>query len=219
MIHNVERRAQEARHETTATDHTDDLGPWLKMPDDRPVQPRHAQETAPARPTTALTRRERRVKDILLKELAKMSDARMLTYSEKQHLEKTLNVAYIDRELAKMRKRRAWNAKMRTFALIPFGVLVTGLFIWSLFAGTVTDTFLNFITALALFYGSYYDDKAVQRKMFIYEALRELSDAEEVDVLLDRVAQDADALITRIVDAELEAAERYPSAFLNKVRG
>ncbi len=55
---------------------------------------------------------------------------------------------------------------------------------------------------------------ALRRKLYIYEALRALSDADELDVVLSRAAEQADALIARIVDAELAAAERRPALSL-----
>jgi hypothetical protein len=52
---------------------------------------------------------------------------------------------------------------------------------------------------------------SLRRKLFIYEALRELSDADEIDVILDRASREADQLIEQIVQRELEIERRFPT--------
>lgn len=163
----------------------------------------------------ALTRRERKVKDILLKELAKLNineyGAAGLSYAEKQHLEKGLSTAYIDKQLAAIGKQQR-NAQLvmkiggAFFAIVLVFMLgytgVTGAWDWN-----------NLVTLLALaapVVAMVQQLRSLQRKRFIYEALRELSGANEADVVLNQAALDADALIRGIVDRELEAEKAYP---------
>ena len=163
---------------------------------------------AAARPPGAgLTRRERRIKDILVKELEKLQQGQGLTYVEKQKLVKTLDVAFIDAELAKMRKRvRQFPLALGALvAIAAVGILAafaadvaSGSAVWS-------DGFA-FLSLLPAALAPALQQKAIQRKIWIYEALRELSDAEEMDVQLPDSVALADLLIDRIVDAEEEAS-------------
>lgn len=164
----------------------------------------------------ALTRRERKVKDILLKELNRMharSGMGGLSYSEKQHLQKGLNVEFIDRELENMLKQRQWLGKLKRFGLfMAAAVVIAGLV--SLFLGYEFSGFMHVYLPLYCVLAALttmISLRSLQRKQFIYEALRELSDADELDVTLDRITQQADALIQKIVDRELEAEARYPA--------
>lgn len=154
----------------------------------------------------ALTRRERKVKDILLKELGRMENSGAgLTYMQKQRLEKRIDHEYIDEELAKMRKRLRQNGWVATvvYPLTVFTVLAS-------LASLAWGHAFEFMTHVygPLLIGSqagvvFYQRRATRRKIFIYEALRELSDADEEGVKLDRAVHEADDLIERIVRREL----------------
>ncbi len=172
-------------------------------------------DTPPKPRPAALTRRERRVKNILLKELERMNGRQFgggLTYAEKQHLEKTLNPAFIDRELARMRRQLGWLP-----GLVWVGGLVMaslfGLVLWDEMAsGTLSWGDLFFILPVASgLLSPAIQARSIRRKIWIYEALRELSDADEMDVTLGQVAAEADALIARIVDRELAVDARMPA--------
>ena len=166
-----------------------------------------AGEVAAPRPTAALTRRERRVKDILLKELSKMSNSTTLgglSYAEKQYLEKRLDVKFIDRELARMRR----DLRYMPIYFGVMGVLFAGLFGFMIWREIQTGTLAWTDWALLLpvvsgIVSPYLALRAVRRRIFIYEALRELSDADEIDVTLSRAVEQADALIREIVDREV----------------
>ena len=165
----------------------------------------------------ALTRRERKVKEILLKELRRINEWNNLSYSEKKYLETTLDVPFIDRELVKMRKRLKTIRRFFTIgapiAIISFlaGVLLI-----------IFDTFefgyLNFLYHPLFLFSFYFGWRSLQRKIFIYEALRELSDADELDVVLDRASREADMLIQDIVDRELALEARLPASLTAAVR-
>ena len=98
ITNNVERRIAEAKQGTSSHIAAKSL--------DVPVhQPRvHAKVALPTgktpvvRPSKhpALTKRERKVKDILLQELQRLSEWKTLNYAEKKHLDETINVVYID---------------------------------------------------------------------------------------------------------------------------
>ena len=175
--------------------------------------------SAPAeqRPPPVLTRREARVRRILLRELERMNEWRRLTYSEKQHLERRLNVDWIDDQLARMRKQIRWSRRFRNVVL-PFVLAMFGYGVVSLLTGTPFEG-AHITMLFSPFYvlGPIIGIRSLQRKTFIYEALRELSDADEVDVVLDRSIRDADDLIRRVVDRELEIERRFPlrATFVN----
>ncbi|MEM1095179.1 MAG: hypothetical protein AAGJ10_11305 [Bacteroidota bacterium] len=161
-----------------------------------------------------LTKRERRVKDILLKELSKVNGQTLtatgLSYAERQHLEKNLSVTYLDAEIEKMRGR----LRMGPCALgiiLALGVALTSVLVLSSPSPThtITDVAIMFGYLIPSMITGVVMMRAERRKLFIYEALRELTDADEVDVLLDDATREADALIQRIVDRELEADARY----------
>lgn len=158
-------------------------------------------------PGAGLTRRERRIKDVLVKELERLQQGQGLTYVEKQKLVKTLDVAFIDAELAKMRKRlrQLPLALGAVVAVAAIGILAA--FAADVFAGAAvwSDGFA-FLSLLPAALAPALQQKAIQRKIWIYEALRELSDAEEMDVQLPDSVALADLLIDRIVDAEEEAS-------------
>lgn len=163
----------------------------------------------------ALTRRERRVKDILLKELGKFNlndlGASGLSYAQKQHLEKNLNVAFIDKELARMEKGQR-TLKMFLALGLGMAAVMTVAMVAMWIGGKAFEWIeLSWLAmVLSAVASPLVQLRSLQRKRFIYEALRELSGAEEVGVVLDKAARDADDLIRRIVDRELEAEKAYP---------
>lgn len=158
----------------------------------------------------ALTAREEKVRRILLKELDRMGGSLGgLSYVEKQRLEKTLDVEFLDAEIAKVRKVLRYGKRIVRVALPLAAVAVlVGLGVW-LMEGTFSVNLLLFPLYLLT---PYFAVKSARRKLFIYEALRELAGADEADVLLDRATRDADALIRRIVDRELAHEARWTLA-------
>lgn len=176
---------------------------------------RRTAAAAEAGPPAALTRRERKVKAILLKELERLNGKQWgsgLTYAEKQHLQKTLDVDYIDKELAKMRKQQRWLPRL-LWGMASVFILLTIVGLWDAFfqGGPVEWGDLVFVLpAISGIVSPFIQLRALRRKIFIYEALRELSDVDEIDVTLDRAVREADALIERIVDRELELTENDP---------
>lgn len=171
--------------------------------------------TPPKQRPAALTRRERRIKAILLKELERMNGKQFgagLTYAEKQHLEKTLSPAFIDQELDKMRRQLQWLPRVLGGGALVL-VLINTVDLWLAYTGGTlvwTDVLLLLSTSLLLIM-PFIQVRSLRRKIWIYEALRELSDAEEMDVTLGQVAAEADALIERIVDRELDLDARMPA--------
>ena len=180
-----------------------------------------AKDKQPPKPP-ALTRREQRVKRILLRELERMNGKQYgagLTYSEKQHLQKALNPAFLDAELDKMRRQLGWLPRL----LWGLGLVMIVLFGWALWSeaasGTLDwgDLFFALPVASGLIAPAI-QVRSLRRKIWIYEALRELSDADEMDVTLSRVAEEADALIARIVDQELDLDDRMPAQPRSRTR-
>ena len=208
ISHTVERRAQEAAAGELST-----VQPSL-YPGVRVARKASAKPLPQPSPSAALTRRERRVKDILLKELNRLygKESGGLTYSEKQHLEKTLNVEFIDKELRKMAKQEQTLRRLSIFQII-LTIAVTVPVALVLWKGEPLriSTWLLPLLFLGEVFAFKWQIRSLQRKRFIYEALRELSDADELDVTLDRVAREADALIEQIVERELALDQRYPS--------
>ena len=138
-----------------------------------------------------------------------MNEWKRLTYSEKQHLEKRLDVEWIDREVEKFRKQIRWSGWTRNIvAPIVAGMFGVGVYL------LVTDNFavghIQMLISPLYLLGPIFGIRALQRKVFIYEALRELSDADEIDAVLDQSVRDADELIRRIADQELEIENRLP---------
>jgi len=160
-----------------------------------------------------LTRREQRVKDILLKELMKFNRGEItngegLTYDQRQHIKENLTIDYIDKQIAYLRKTLRWFQ--------PFVAVLVVLFAYQVVSGSLEawqspDPMAFFMLALVALNMVLFPFTvaAHRRKLFIFEALRELTNADEVDVLLDDATREADALIQRIVDRELEADTRY----------
>lgn len=217
MTQTVERRVQNA---------TPDTSIWLK--ESPPAETALAAKKQAAiiskvEQAPALTRRERRVKDILLQELAKFNlndlGASGLSYAQKQHLEKNLNVAFIDKELELIHKKLGQGrlALKGIWSLIALGLLLVA---WSYVQGAAFEwPQLTWLIAIASGIAApAIQMRSLQRKRFIYEALRELSGADEVDIILDKAARDADSLIRRIVDRELEAEKAYPLGLVKDIK-
>ncbi|MEM6646083.1 MAG: hypothetical protein AAF730_07510, partial [Bacteroidota bacterium] len=151
-----------------------------------------------------LTRREQRVKDILLKELMKLNRGEItngegLTYDQRQHIKENLTIDYIDKQIAHLRKTLRWFQ--------PFVAVLVVLFAYQVVSGALEawqspDPMAFFLLALVALNMVLFPFSvaAHRRKLFIFEALRELTNADEVDVLLDDATREADALIQRIVD-------------------
>lgn len=160
-------------------------------------------------PGAGLTLRERRIKAILLKELEKVNGRDYgagLSYNEKQKLEKTLDVDYIDAELAKMDRTQRNVRRFRNWAAIPLAVAAVAFVVWNLAMGQPLDALFPALTPALLLVSFVQQSKAVRRRRWIYEALRELSDADDLDVQLPESVAWADLLIDRIVEAEEEAS-------------
>ncbi|GAB5521322.1 MAG: hypothetical protein RhofKO_35730 [Rhodothermales bacterium] len=225
MWANVERRAQESqtRRRQQVSDAPEPAAWLVGVPEPTALtQAPSAQATAriaeqtvlvETRPPVVLTKRERRVKDILLKELAKMNRGEFgtsgLSYAQRKHLEQGLSIEYLDRELASIERQ---HKLMRTVvapltAALSFGILVLSWLSWD---GWSWSMLVQAVALCSLLVTIPLQYRAARRKRFIYEALRELTDADEVDVLLDRATLDADALIQKIVERELSTEARYP---------
>ena len=168
----------------------------------------------PRRP--ALTAREERVREMLLRELKGLNKTLKLekTWAEKKERDglARLDVAFLDREISKMRRQtaQAWHV----LVLLAMPVVLLGV----VFALASRDADFNpwvagltfCATVATSIYAAVQQRDALRRKLFIYEALRALSEADELDVVLDRATRDADALIERIVARELAAERRHP---------
>ncbi len=167
--------------------------------------------TASAPKGDGLTRRERKVKAILLQELNKIngSTKTWAAYKERKHLADTLDVAYIDREMARMERDLRRRSPLVWFLPVYLMLLIGDI-------GQIADVGLTWSTALNLLViilgavgiaGSVvYNRRATQRRLWIYQALRELSDADDEGVQLDESVRLADLLIDRIIDQEEGAA-------------
>ncbi|OZC03444.1 hypothetical protein [Rubricoccus marinus] len=156
-------------------------------------------------PGAGLTLRERRIKKILLKELEKLKKGEGgggLSYAEKQKLEKTLDVGFIDAELAKMDQFDRRMKLLRNWAAIPVIVIAVAATAWNLASGQPFDAIFPALWPALIGFSLLMQAKANKRKRWIYEALRELSDADDLDVQLPESVALADLLIDRIVEAE-----------------
>lgn len=162
-----------------------------------------------------MTRREKMVKKALLKELRRMSGGDTLgglSYAEKQYLEKTLDVDFIDRELEKMaQQKRLIDGTMKVF--IALSVLAVLFVVGSLLAGMAFEAHWHVLLPLVIIactaVGMPVQQHFLRRRRFLYEALRELSNADEKDIPLSRALEQADALIEQIVDREIDIEERH----------
>ncbi|MEM9666635.1 MAG: hypothetical protein AAF970_17020 [Bacteroidota bacterium] len=166
-----------------------------------------------------LTAREQRVKDILLKELRQLNHRRdwdqALTPAERERLEHTLDVAYIDRELAITRKELRSVAKSTWLTLFPL-LMVTFPFVITWWLGVLWFALLLILP----WYVSRTRRASLRRRLFIYQALRELSDADELGIALDRITLEADALIARFTDHDLapRRSSRPTNSTISEVR-
>ncbi len=168
----------------------------------------YPQRVAVSRPP-ALTEREEKVRRILLKELGGLNTNTLgsagLSYVERQRLEKTLDAAYLDAEIAKSRKILRGMDIVKPVALLASVVLV--IVCGAMIAGGSTwwsalTTVLPLSPVLVV---PFLQARSTQRRLFILEALRALSDADEMDVVLDRATLDADRLISEITQRALAA--------------
>lgn len=175
---------------------------------------------APRPAPSGLTRRERRIKAILLKELETLGGggSSWVSYEERKKLFDTLDVAFIDREIAKMerqlRPRPVLYGLLAAFLVVSVAVRMGGHVGDPLSWAAALDLFFGLAVPISVGATFVYGRKATRRRLWIYQALRELSDAEDEDLRLDESVRLADLLIDRIVDAE-EAAARTP---LHRIR-
>ncbi len=174
---------------------------------------KRSETVLPERHYGALTAREERVRHILIQELSSVNAVlegfghKGLSYAEKQHIEKRLDVDYLDREIAQMKRALHATARLKPWA-IGLVAVCAALFAWRVVAGDwsqfLTLAILPFITINLVVV-----NRSVRRRLYIFEALRALSDADEIDVILDKATRDADRLIEQIVARELEAEKRF----------
>ncbi len=225
MTHSVERRAKESLAFGKRETRDDLLEPFLRSDasrgvtgDDEAESAAQETESASLPANLGLTRRERKVKDLLLRELKKISDGQLLSYDAIQNIEKTLNVDWIDEQLDKM--RREYRRSPWLWALF-FGMALVYILV---FGGTLIGEASSFISGFAViflpvaFAAPYFQRRALRRRVFIFEALRELAGADEAGVTLDQAIKDADALITRIVDRELAGEAVKPTKTIGRHR-
>ena len=183
-------------------------------------QARGQARTPDRQPGAGLTRRERRVKAILLKELEKMNDGgkRWISYQERRKLFDTLDVDFIDREIVKMERQlrpRLWLTVPLALLAIAYPVVyIGGAFGEPLTGSTALEVFLGLAMPASLTFSWVAGRRALRRRLWIYQALRELSDAEDEGLQLDESVRLADLIIDRIVEAE-ETAARAP---LHRIR-
>lgn len=182
----------------------------VRGPLSKSLGPGGTVQTAPA--GSGLTRRERKVKAILLKELNKINGTTntWAAYKAKKHLTDGLDVAYIDREIAKM------EGQLRRFptsqgVVIAMWLLLLGVHLIDIARNgwADTDTLNLLVVALGLGsvgFGVHHVRRSTRRRLWIYQALRELSDADDEGVQLDESVRLADLLIDRIIDQEEGAA-------------
>ena len=173
-----------------------------------------------AAPPSGLTRREHRVKDILLKELNTIGGTTKTwaAYQERQHLVGRLDGAFIDHEIAKMehslRPQPVLAGALALLGLAYLGwhsvLVATTVLTWA----SIAELVFSLITVASMWFGPVAVRRATRRRLWIYEALRELSDADDEGVQLDESVRLADLPIDRIVDAEEAAA----SAPLHRIR-
>ncbi len=171
-------------------------------------------------PGAGLTRREHRIRSILLKELEAMhkGSKTWVSYQERKHLFDTLDVGFIDREIAKM-ERQLRPRPVLVGAMVAFFVVFAGLKVATRLGEPLSwwaalDVAIGFGWPLTMWAAYANSRKALRRRLWIYQALRELSDAEDEGVQLDESVRLADLLIDRIVEAE-ETAARTP---LHRIR-
>ena len=88
-----------------------------------------------------------------------------------------------------------------SFVLLLFGAPSDPAWIYGNFAVGVT--------LLGSAVNLWYADHLLQRRTFVYQALHELSDADERDIPLSRALLQADALIEQIVEREMEIEQRH----------
>ncbi|NNE70241.1 MAG: hypothetical protein HKN29_07735 [Rhodothermales bacterium] len=216
MTHNVERRAGETSSGTPPA------GPAELREPFRKVRADISQIGQDRKADSGLTKRERKVKDLLLRELKKGSDTKLLTWAEIQNLEKTLNVEWIDEQIASAEKQ----LKIVPWATVGYALLVLFQFFQGLKDAMESPSLVwNLVAVLALvvIFGTavaapLLHRRSVRRKIFIYEALRELAGPDEAGITLDRAVRDADDLIARIVDMELAAEAEKPAKSIGRVR-
>lgn len=209
----ADRRIREAAH--AAAPDLDVRGPVSKT-----LGRTGAERAADRKPGAGLTRRERRIRSILLKELEKMhkGSKTWISYQERKNLSETLDVGFIDREIAKM-ERQLRPRPVLVGAMLAFFVVFAGLKVAThvgepLSWWAALDVAVGFGWPLSMWAAYAISRKALQRRLWIYQALRELSDAEDEGVQLDESVRLADLLIDRIVEAE-DAAARTP---LHRIR-
>ena len=173
-------------------------------------------EAAPVRPPGAgLTERERRVKDILLQELRVVNAGGTgfgdgtLSYNEIQKLEKTLDVDFIDAELDRMDARTRLGKRVALWAGVPLAACAVATLAFQLATGQPFDAVFPFLWLPMLAFSGLAQSRAQKRRRWIYEALRELSDAEDEGAQLSESLIRADLLIDRLVDEE-RSAQRAP---------
>ncbi len=214
MSHNVERRAQESSRGQVPA------GPAeLREPFHR-VRAEISEIGRERRANAGLTKRERKVKHLLLRELKKSTDTNLLSYDEIQHLQKTLDVDWVDAQLAKMRAELKSHPRMIHWAAAIYGILAVLNLVDS--QGSGQGAIISLVWLVAAigvgFLGPIAARRSIRRKVFIYEALRELAGPDEAGVTLDQAVRDADDLITRIVDMELAAEAKKPAKSIGRVR-
>ncbi len=175
----------------------------------------YPQRIAISRPP-ALTEREEKVRRILLKELGGLSETGVggLSYVEKQRLEQTLDVEYLDREIAKMKRLLGQMKRWGPWMGVGIALLAGALSVPMLMDGepawvVLLCAFSILISPLSLVFGY----RGTRRRLYIFEALRALSDADEMDVVLDRVTLDADRLISEITHHALAAESKTSRSF------
>ncbi|MEM1126364.1 MAG: hypothetical protein AAGI71_06910 [Bacteroidota bacterium] len=166
----------------------------------------------PEAPALAMTTREQRVRQRLLAALRqvnrKLAWSEDLTYKEKQYLDKTLDPAYIEDELRRMRSGLRLQGVGAALALalgLPGALLAMGIsgaiaLTCALVMG-LGGTLLAFRSAE--WTSPFGNARHLRHRLFIYESLYDLSGADEQDVVLDRVIREADALIARFTDHDL----------------
>lgn len=170
----------------------------------------YPQRVTVARPPS-LTEREEKVRRILLKELGGLNEnlnaTNGLSYVEKKRLAETLDVTYLEREIERMKRDLRFAPLLQRGIVVLLSVATAALTVAIARQASLVPL-IALLGLPAILWSAFKSTQALRRRLYIFEALHALSDADESDVVLSRAVEDADRLIAEVTQRALKLESR-----------
>lgn len=127
----------------------------------------------------AFTDRERRLRDLLLDELARLNQPLQLSYAEKKHLGETLDPHFIRKTLDELERGERWVRRLIWIAGVTVSLLFLAVLVLPDVSVRVESSVLSLLGLTGWFFYLWIERERIRRRRTIYAALAVLAGVKE----------------------------------------